>query len=129
MICSDVLGVFQAFTPKFVKKYENIADKTVNAFTEYVKDVRSREFPKPEHTYKMVEGSSQVGENLPDRIGPKKDVKPIKPFEHGVSDFRCPDTKEKELTMARTDFCYPSLLFPVCLRPGDFPDARAALSR
>lgn len=56
MICSDVLGVFQAFTPKFVKKYENIADKTIRAFTEYVREVRSREFPKPEHTYKMVEG-------------------------------------------------------------------------
>ena len=24
MICSDVLGIFQAFTPKFVKKYENL---------------------------------------------------------------------------------------------------------
>jgi len=56
MICSDVLGVFQLFTPKFVKKYENLADKTIKAFTEYVQDVRSREFPKPEHTYKMVEG-------------------------------------------------------------------------
>jgi 3-methyl-2-oxobutanoate hydroxymethyltransferase len=56
MICSDVLGVFQAFTPKFVKKYENIADRTIKAFTEYASDVRSGEFPKPEHTYKMVEG-------------------------------------------------------------------------
>jgi 3-methyl-2-oxobutanoate hydroxymethyltransferase len=56
MICSDVLGVFQAFTPKFVKKYENIADRTIKAFAEYAKDVRSGEFPKPEHTYKMVEG-------------------------------------------------------------------------
>jgi len=56
MICSDVLGVFQAFTPKFVKKYENIADRTIKAFTEYANDVRNREFPKPEHTYKMVEG-------------------------------------------------------------------------
>ena len=56
MICSDVLGVFQAFTPKFVKKYENIADRTLKAFTEYASDVRSGEFPKPEHTYKMVEG-------------------------------------------------------------------------
>jgi 3-methyl-2-oxobutanoate hydroxymethyltransferase len=56
MICSDVLGVFQAFTPKFVKKYDNIADRTIKAFTEYASDVRSGEFPKPEHTYKMVEG-------------------------------------------------------------------------
>jgi 3-methyl-2-oxobutanoate hydroxymethyltransferase len=30
MICSDVLGIFQAFTPKFVKKYENLGAKTVN---------------------------------------------------------------------------------------------------
>ncbi len=56
MICSDILGIFQAFTPKFVKKYENLADKTLKAFTAYVKDVRSREFPQPEHTYRMVEG-------------------------------------------------------------------------
>jgi 3-methyl-2-oxobutanoate hydroxymethyltransferase len=27
MICSDVLGIFQAFTPKFVKKYENLGEK------------------------------------------------------------------------------------------------------
>jgi 3-methyl-2-oxobutanoate hydroxymethyltransferase len=64
MICSDVLGVFQAFTPKFVKKYENIADKTIKAFTEYVRDVRSRTFPKPEHTYKMVEGELPKLERL-----------------------------------------------------------------
>ena len=56
MICSDVLGIFQAFTPKFVKKYENLADKTINAFSKYVEEARNGEFPKDEHTYKMVEG-------------------------------------------------------------------------
>ena len=56
MICSDLLGVFQAFTPKFVKKYENIAQKTIDAFSAYVKDVRNGEFPMEEHTYKMVAG-------------------------------------------------------------------------
>jgi len=56
MICSDVLGIFQAFTPKFVKKYENLGDKTVKAFTEYAEDVRNSRFPADEHTYKMVEG-------------------------------------------------------------------------
>ena len=64
MICSDVLGVFQLFTPKFVKKYENLADKTIKAFAEYVQDVRSHEFPKPEHTYKMVEGELPKLEKL-----------------------------------------------------------------
>jgi 3-methyl-2-oxobutanoate hydroxymethyltransferase len=56
MISSDVLGIFQAFTPKFVKKYENLGDKTIQAFTAYVEEVRSGEFPKDEHSYKMVEG-------------------------------------------------------------------------
>jgi 3-methyl-2-oxobutanoate hydroxymethyltransferase len=56
MICSDVLGIFQAFTPKFVKKYENLGQKTVDAFRQYVQDARSREFPKEVHAYKMVEG-------------------------------------------------------------------------
>ncbi len=64
MICSDVLGVFQAFTPKFVKKYENLAERTVQAFSEYARDVRSREFPKPEHAYRMVEGELSRLEKL-----------------------------------------------------------------
>lgn len=56
MISSDVLGIFQAFTPKFVKKYENLAEKTIDAFVQYVEEARIGEFPKEEHTYKMVEG-------------------------------------------------------------------------
>lgn len=64
MICSDILGIFQSFTPKFVKKYENIAEKTVNAFAAYVKEVRNGEFPKEEHTYKMVAGELTKLESL-----------------------------------------------------------------
>jgi 3-methyl-2-oxobutanoate hydroxymethyltransferase len=56
MICSDVLGIFQAFTPKFVKKYENLGEKTVNAFKQYVQEARNGAFPKEEHAYRMVEG-------------------------------------------------------------------------
>jgi 3-methyl-2-oxobutanoate hydroxymethyltransferase len=56
MICSDVLGIFQAFTPKFVKKYENLAEKTIKAFTAYIEEARRGEVPRDEHSYKMVEG-------------------------------------------------------------------------
>ena len=56
MICSDVLGVFQAFTPKFVKKYENLAQKTIDAFSQYAGDAREGKFPQDQHTYAMVEG-------------------------------------------------------------------------
>jgi 3-methyl-2-oxobutanoate hydroxymethyltransferase len=56
MICSDVLGIFQAFTPKFVKKYENLGQKTIDAFQSYAEDARKKVFPADEHTYTMVEG-------------------------------------------------------------------------
>lgn len=56
MICSDILGVFQAFTPKFVKKYGNLGEEMSKVFDQYVKEVRAGEFPGDEHTYKMVEG-------------------------------------------------------------------------
>jgi 3-methyl-2-oxobutanoate hydroxymethyltransferase len=55
-ICSDLLGMFQAFTPKFIKKYENLAEKATKAFAQYVEEVRNREFPEDQHTYKMVDG-------------------------------------------------------------------------
>lgn len=64
MICSDVLGIFQAFTPKFVKKYENLGEKTVNAFKQYAADARNGSFPAEEHAYKMVDGELAKLEEL-----------------------------------------------------------------
>lgn len=64
MICSDILGIFQAFTPKFVKKYDNLGERTLKVFSQYAKDVRSGEFPAEEHTYKMVEGEFAKLEKL-----------------------------------------------------------------
>lgn len=59
MISSDVAGVFQAFTPKFVKKYENLGEKTIKAFSKYKDDVINGRFPEDKHTYKMVEGEME----------------------------------------------------------------------
>lgn len=56
MISSDVLGIFQAFTPKFVKKYADLADQITKAFEAYVEDVRALRFPEDQHTYTMTEG-------------------------------------------------------------------------
>lgn len=55
-ICSDLLGMFQAFTPKFIKRYANLGEQATQAFKAYVGEVRNREFPQDQHTYKMVEG-------------------------------------------------------------------------
>ncbi|MEW6335622.1 MAG: 3-methyl-2-oxobutanoate hydroxymethyltransferase [Thermodesulfobacteriota bacterium] len=64
MICSDILGIFQAFTPKFVRKYDNLGERTLKVFTQYASEVRSGEFPAEEHTYKMVEGELAKLEKL-----------------------------------------------------------------
>ncbi|MEW5722691.1 MAG: 3-methyl-2-oxobutanoate hydroxymethyltransferase [Thermodesulfobacteriota bacterium] len=57
LIVSDLIGQFQAFTPKFVKKYCNVAEVITAAMREYCQDVRAGRFPDPEqHCYKMIEG-------------------------------------------------------------------------
>lgn len=56
LICGDSLGLFQAFTPKFVKKYSNLAEICTNAYKEYIEDVHTGKFPGKEHFYTMIEG-------------------------------------------------------------------------
>jgi len=56
LIVSDMIGQFQAFTPKFVKKYCNVAEIVIKAMTDYCEDVRTGKFPGEEHCYRMVEG-------------------------------------------------------------------------
>jgi 3-methyl-2-oxobutanoate hydroxymethyltransferase len=51
LVFSDMLGLFEEFTPKFVKKYLNGADLVKNALKEYADEVVTRTFPKEEHTY------------------------------------------------------------------------------
>ena len=46
LIVSDVLGEFQAFTPKFVKKYADIAAVSVAALSEYVGRRARRPLPR-----------------------------------------------------------------------------------
>lgn len=53
LVCNDLLGVSNGFTPKFVKKYANIHDIAVNAFKEYISECKNRTFPAPEHTFKI----------------------------------------------------------------------------
>jgi 3-methyl-2-oxobutanoate hydroxymethyltransferase len=51
LVWSDMLGLFEAFTPKFVKQYLDGATLIKDAVTNYAKDVENRSFPSSEHTY------------------------------------------------------------------------------
>lgn len=54
LINGDMLGYFDAFTPKFVKKYANLAEIITTAFKDYVDDVHTGRFPGPEHGYTVL---------------------------------------------------------------------------
>ena len=51
LVFSDMLGFFEEFTPKFVKKYMDGALLVKNAMKNYSDEVKSREFPQEIHTY------------------------------------------------------------------------------
>ncbi len=55
LISSDMVGKFQAFTPKFVKKYANVAEAETNAYKEYIKDVKEGVFPSDEYVYHITD--------------------------------------------------------------------------
>lgn len=59
LIVSDLLGQFQAFTPKFVKKYMDLAGLATKAMREYCEDVKAGGFPEEEHCYPMVKGEEK----------------------------------------------------------------------
>jgi 3-methyl-2-oxobutanoate hydroxymethyltransferase len=51
LIVSDLIGQFQAFTPKFVKKYCDVATIITDAMKAYCSDVREGKFPEDQHCY------------------------------------------------------------------------------
>ena len=53
LINGDMLGYFDAFTPKFVKKYADFHHEMQKAFADYIEDVETKHFPAPEHTVEM----------------------------------------------------------------------------
>jgi 3-methyl-2-oxobutanoate hydroxymethyltransferase len=54
-----MIGQFQAFTPKFVKKYCNVAEVVTTAMKEYVAEVRAGQFPEDDHCYHMISGEKE----------------------------------------------------------------------
>jgi 3-methyl-2-oxobutanoate hydroxymethyltransferase len=67
LIVHDALGFFDAFVPRFVKKYLDLNAIILEAFGNYKNEVTAGQFPAEEHCYKLKEGElakifSQLGE-------------------------------------------------------------------
>lgn len=59
LIVHDMLGFFDQFTPKFVKKYADLNGIMLQAFKEYIRDIEEGKFPGPEHCYSMKKGEAE----------------------------------------------------------------------
>ena len=53
LVTHDLLGLFDKFTPKFVKQYALLHKEIDSALRTYQQDVESREFPKEEHSFSI----------------------------------------------------------------------------
>jgi 3-methyl-2-oxobutanoate hydroxymethyltransferase len=51
LVLHDLLGIHDSHKPKFVKRYADVKGEMLRGVREYVEDVRTRAFPKAEHTY------------------------------------------------------------------------------
>jgi len=52
LVLHDLLGLFDRFTPKFVKRYANLKEQALTAVRQYKQEVESGSFPSKEHSFK-----------------------------------------------------------------------------
>ena len=52
LVIHDMLGLFDDFVPKFVKRYADVKQTMLGAVKEFVGEVKGRKFPAEEHSFK-----------------------------------------------------------------------------
>jgi 3-methyl-2-oxobutanoate hydroxymethyltransferase len=55
LVLHDLLGLFERFTPRFVKQYADLHAEMAGALSDFRAEVEDRTFPAPEHTAEMQE--------------------------------------------------------------------------
>lgn len=55
LVYHDLLGLFDRFTPKFVKQYASLSQAGTQGLASFATEVRSGLFPGPEHSFTMKE--------------------------------------------------------------------------
>lgn len=58
LVTDDMLGLFGAFQPKFVKRYASLGETVSEAAATYAAEVRTRSFPGPEHCFGMKKAAA-----------------------------------------------------------------------
>ena len=70
LVLHDMLGLFDRFTPRFVKRYADLGDTARAALESFRADVEDRAFPAAEHSYTIDDEEwraflESIGETLP----------------------------------------------------------------
>ncbi|MBA3664631.1 MAG: 3-methyl-2-oxobutanoate hydroxymethyltransferase [Bacteroidetes bacterium] len=51
LVTHDMLGMTHEFSPRFLRRYANLYESMGNAFRQYIKDVKSKDFPSDKEQY------------------------------------------------------------------------------
>jgi 3-methyl-2-oxobutanoate hydroxymethyltransferase len=51
LVVHDMLGINNEFSPRFLRKYNNLYEQMMTAFKDYIKDVKSGDFPNKNEQY------------------------------------------------------------------------------
>ncbi|MCI5146038.1 MAG: 3-methyl-2-oxobutanoate hydroxymethyltransferase, partial [Candidatus Electrothrix sp. AR3] len=63
LVSNDMIGLFEKFTPKFVKQYSNLAPEIKKAVRCFIQEVETNIFPAPEHSFASKENFSGLLED------------------------------------------------------------------
>jgi 3-methyl-2-oxobutanoate hydroxymethyltransferase len=77
LVLHDMLGLFDRFTPRFVKRYAELGEAARKALEAFRADVASGAFPGPEHSYAIDDDEwraflESIGEELPQSPAPTR---------------------------------------------------------
>ena len=62
LVINDMLGLFERYTPKFVKRYASLSDIILKAVKEYKEDILKERFPQKEHSFLIKEEELKIYE-------------------------------------------------------------------
>ena len=51
LVMHDMLGINTNFSPRFLRRYADLYNTSLNAFQQYIKDVKNKDFPNKEEQY------------------------------------------------------------------------------
>ncbi len=51
LVLHDMLGINQDFSPRFLRRYNNLHDEMINSFESYINDVKEMRFPNEKEQY------------------------------------------------------------------------------